>query len=425
MASTHSGPLLAGCLSAFLLAACGGGGGGSDATPVATGGPPQTDSAPVASGPPSPTPASPPASSAPPTSAAPVASTAPTPRITRLIVAGDSLADVGTFGFKFTVQDTGNAAGFPVLPDLVGAAHGLPGGCSHFMDDGTGGVVGRGDPRCTNFAVGGSVILSGSGPQGIPFQLNEAAAALGGRFQPGDLLLVDGGGNDASELAAAYVVGVLSRTGLLAYIAFLAREVSVGDLLGTVPGSNSLARTTLLYMEKAADTLADAIRDRALARGAAQVAVLNVPDVTRTPRFTTAYLKLVQEKGTDEAAAVLATVRQAVGAFNARLQGRLQGDPRVVLVDLHAAIDEELTHGATYGLTDVAHAACPVTGLSSAGLPEWDLRTCTSAALDAATGATPGWWSTWAFSDGFHPTPAGHRLLAATVNRSLAAAWLP
>lgn len=423
MATTHSGPLLAACLAALLLAACGGGG-GSDAVPATEASPPPTEAAPVAVGAPAPAPAAvaPPAAAAP---AAPIASSAPASRITRLIVAGDSLADVGTFGFKFTVQDAASAAGFPIFPELVGTAHGLAGGCSFYMDNGSGGVVARGDPRCTNFAVGGGVILRGSGPQGIPAQLGDAAAALGGHFGPGDLLLVDGGGNDASDLAAAYVVGATSRTGLLAYIAFLAREVGVGDLIATIPGPDSLARTTLLYMEKAADTLADAIHDHALVNGASQIAVLNVPDVTRTPRFTTAYEKLVQDKGTDEAAAVLATVRQAVGAFNARLQDRLQGDARVVVVDLRAAVDEELTHGGTYGLTDVAHAACPVTGQNSAGLPQWDLRTCTSAALDAAAGATPGWWTTWAFSDGFHPTPAGHRLLAATVNQALAAAWLP
>ena len=178
-------------------------------------------------------------------------------------------------------------------------------------------------------------------------------------------------------------------------------------------------------MEKAADTLADAIHDHALVHGATRIALLHIPDVTRTPRFTTAYEKMVQEKGLDEAVAVLATVRQAVTAFNARLQGRLQGDPRVVVVDMRSAVDEELTHGSLYGLTDVAHAACPVTGLNSAGLPQWDLRTCTTSALDAASGgATPGWWTTWAFSDGFHPTPAGHRLLAGTVNQAVSNAWL-
>jgi outer membrane lipase/esterase len=156
------------------------------------------------------------------------------------------------------------------------------------------------------------------------------------------------------------------------------------------------------------------------------VAVLNVPDITFTPLFSAGFAKLVQERGADEATAIQAAVRQAVGTFNARLQSRLGNDKRVVLVDVRAAMDDQIARAGNYGLSDALHAACPVTGVSFAGLPEWTLQTCTSAALDAASpGAAPGWWATWAFSDGFHPTPAGHRLLAATVNQALAgASWL-
>ena len=47
------------------------------------------------------------------------------------------------------------------------------------------------------------------------------------------------------------------------------------------------------------------------------------------------------------------------------------------------------------------------------------------AALDALPGKAPGWWKSYAFSDGFHPTPFGHQLLAASVSRALArAGWL-
>ena len=61
--------------------------------------------------------------------------------VSRVIVAGDSLADVGTFGFKFTVQDAANPAGFPVFPELVAGAYGLSAACSHYMDNGAGGVI--------------------------------------------------------------------------------------------------------------------------------------------------------------------------------------------------------------------------------------------------------------------------------------------
>lgn len=347
--------------------------------------------------------------------------------VSRVIVAGDSLADVGTFGFKYTVQDAANPAGFPVFPELVAAAYGLSATCSHYMDNGAGGVMPRGNPACTNFAVAGGQILPHSdGPQGIPAQLRDAAATVGGRFEPGDLVLLDGGGIDASDLAVAYLAGATSRAGMLAFLAFLAREVDVGALLFTAPGDDSLTRSANLYMEKAADVLADAVVANALDRGATRVAVLNLPDVTLTPRFSAAFARLVQEGAADEATAVQSAVRQAVGAFNTRLQSRLGNDTRVVLIDVRAAVDDQIARAGDYGLSDATHAACPVTGMDFVGLPQWSLPTCTSAALDAALpGAAPGWWATWAFSDGFHPTPAGHRLLAATVNQALAAARWP
>jgi hypothetical protein len=37
-----------------------------------------------------------------------------TPEFKSVVVFGDSLADVGTFGFKFTVQKAGDPKGYPV-----------------------------------------------------------------------------------------------------------------------------------------------------------------------------------------------------------------------------------------------------------------------------------------------------------------------
>ena len=392
----HHGRLLAGCVGVLLLTACGGGGGGDDAVVAAP--------APV---------------TAPGSANAPAASALT--GVSRLIVAGDSLVDVGTFGFKFTVQDSANAVGFSVLPDLVAAAHGLAAGCSHYVDSGTGGVVPRGDSGCTNFAVGGGRILDGDGPLNIRNQLGAVAASM--IFRAGDLLLVEGGANDASDVAAGFLGSVGSRTGTLAFVAFLARRVETGDLLDTIRGDDSLARSATLYMQEAADALADSITTNALDRGAPRVAVLNLPDLTITPRFSSAFERLVQKEGADDANAARNAVRAAIDAFNVRLQGRLGNDPRVVLVDLRTTVADQIARAPLFGLTDAQHAACPVTDTNSAGLPQWALQSCTSASLDAArpAGSAPGWWKSWAFADGFHPTPFGHRLLADSVNRALAA----
>ena len=161
----HRPALLAGCFAALLLTACGGGGGGGDAASVDASTAIDVAAAPDAA--------------AGTTGAAPPVAASLLSGVSRLIVVGDSLADVGTFGFKFTVQDATNPAGFPVLPELVAAAYGLGAACSHYMDDGSGGVVPRGDPNCTNFAVGGARILRADGARDIRNQLSEAAAKIG------------------------------------------------------------------------------------------------------------------------------------------------------------------------------------------------------------------------------------------------------
>ena len=51
--------------------------------------------------------------------------------ITAVKVMGDSLADVGTFGLKFTIQ------GNPTYPDLVARQFGIADGCPFFVFTGT------------------------------------------------------------------------------------------------------------------------------------------------------------------------------------------------------------------------------------------------------------------------------------------------
>ena len=162
------------------------------------------------------------------------------------------------------------------------------------------------------------------------------------------------------------------------------------------------------------------------------MAVLNAPDITLTPRFQAVLGGVAQACGGGTAGATAAAtlqgaIRQWIGAFNSQLKTRVGADTRVALVDFYADFTDEVTNAAAYGLTNATKASCPVVGADSQGLPAYNFPACTSAALDAAppAGAAAGWWQTWAFSDGFHPTPFGHRLLAASVSRALArAGWL-
>jgi outer membrane lipase/esterase len=128
--------------------------------------------------------------------------TAPRTSVTTLRVMGDSLADVGTYGFKFTIQ------GNDTYPERVAQSYGLDKGCNFFSFTGTT-FAPNTKAGCTNYAIGNSVIhpasngFTAADPRGLAVQL--AAATAAGNFAAGDLLLVDGGGNDASALVGAYL----------------------------------------------------------------------------------------------------------------------------------------------------------------------------------------------------------------------------
>ena len=358
--------------------------------------------------------------------------------IARVIVAGDSLPDVGTFGFKFTVQNAADpAAGFPVYPQIIAADYGITSQCNFYRFTGTT-FVANSTPGCTNFAIGGGRVVNpasqggANGPQSIPLQLATAANVVGGTYGATDLVLVDGGGNDAADLVGAYLGAARGPAGVAAYQAFLAQQLPAATIAATLPQTNGAAIAAGLYMQKAADTYYDAIKANTLDKGATHVAVLNVPDITLTPRFRAVLAGVAAANGGGTAGATAAAnlqgaIQQWISGFNTQLRSRINGDTRVALVDFYADFTDEVANPVAYALSNVTQAACPVTGVDSSGLPSYTFPTCTSAALDAAppAGLGTGWWQTWTFSDGFHPTPYGHRLLASSVARALArAGWI-
>ena len=74
------------------------------------------------------------------------------PGITSVKVFGDSLADVGTFGIKFTVQGSESL----IYPERIAQAYGLS-QCNFYVFTGT---TFAANPKtgCTNYAIGGGVI---------------------------------------------------------------------------------------------------------------------------------------------------------------------------------------------------------------------------------------------------------------------------
>lgn len=358
----------------------------------------------------------------------------PRAQISRVVVAGDSLADAGTFGLHFTVQNAADpAAGYPIFPQLVAQDYGINAQCNFFVSA-NGTFAPNATAGCTNFAIGGGRIVTGAAQGGpgsvlaVPVQLATAVNAEGGAWTATDLILVDGGGNDAADLVKAYLGAASGPAGVTAYQTFLAQQLDAATIGATLQQPNGAALAAGLYMQKLADTYYDAIKTNALDKGATHVAVLNIPDITLTPNFAAVLAQVAQANGGGTAGATAAAtlqgaIQQWVSAFNTELRTRIGSDARVAQVDFYADITDDVANPASYGLTNATQPACQATNVD----PNDTFAACTDAALDAAppAGAAAGWWKTWLFADGFHPTPFGHRLLAASVSRALArAGWL-
>jgi len=359
----------------------------------------------------------------------------PRNNISKVVVAGDSLADVGTFGYRFTVQNSADlATGFPVFPMVIAQNFGIASQCNYFVATGASTFTTNATAGCTNFAIGGGRIQNtaagggATGQKSIPLQLSTAVAAAGGAWTSTDLILVDGGGNDAGDLISAYLGAATGAAGANAYAQFLMTLVdapTVQTLLGQ--GATGAAQAAGLYMQKLADKYYDAIKANALDKGATHVAIVNMPDITVTPSFAAVKTQVAAASGGGTAGATAAgnleaAVRQWLVAFNTQLSTRVGADGRVAIVDSFSDVRDQAANPSDYGLTNVAQAAC-VTALNVTT----EAAACTSAKLDAAPppGLAAGWWQTWAFADGLHPTPFGHRLLASSVSRALArAGWL-
>ncbi len=350
--------------------------------------------------------------------------------ISSVRVFGDSLADVGTFsGVKATVQ----GAQSKLYPERVAELYGQT-LCRYFVATGATTFVPNPEPGCTGYAIGGGRINNPTNPASllsIRTQLETAGATT--TYTDKDLLLIDGGGNDAADLVGAYLRAA-SDSGA-AFAGLLGTLIDAGELSGYLSaGPMGQATAGAVYMTKLADAFADAITTHALNRGATRVAVLNAPSITKTPRFQTVLDALASAaaggggNGPEARARAEAMFMSWIEAYNTRLASRFAGNAKVVVIDFYTAFNDQVADPAQFGLKNATTPACPVTGVGGDGLPTYTFATCTDTALSAAppAGATgPDWWKTYAFADGFHPTPAAHQLIAQLISRALSrAGWL-
>ena len=364
--------------------------------------------------------------------------------ITSIKVMGDSLSDVGVFkgiptnGRIFSVQDSASEPNTD-WTERIAALLGVPLLCNFFKYTGAAAAPFSLVPGCTSYAVGGGRINNfnpqtgaGASPFSITYQLQVASSA--GNYKSTDLLLIDGGGNDAADLVGAYLNA--AKDGGASYAAMTGTLIPAGTLAPMLAsGQAGLAQVGGTYMVALADKFYGSIKTNALDKGAERILVLNTPGITNTPRFQMVLGGIAAAYGGGATGAGARAQSEAlfkswVEAFNSRLATLVANDKRIVLVDFYTAFNDQIANPAQYGLTNVTTPACPITGMGSDGLPLYNFQTCTAAALSAMTppaGATGGsnWWQTYAFSDGFHPTPLGYQLMSQLVAKSLATAgWL-
>lgn len=363
--------------------------------------------------------------------------TTPATRITSVKVFGDSLADSGTFRtpagakIRFTVQ----GAGTQIYPERIAAAYGLPAMCPFFLFNGTTFVANPLETGCTNFAIGAARINSidptipAISPQRVGTQI-ATAAAVGGGFSATDLLVIDGGGNDAADLIGGFLTlqqDPTSTTFFNLAASVLTVPVAQGILTAAPDAATGLGQLGGAYMTALAQTFYDQIKAAALDNGAQHVVLINMPGVTKTPRFRAVLAQVAAANGGGATGAAAAAqleglFTQWIQAFNAKLASLVAGDSRIVLTDLFTAFNDEVDHPSQFSLDNVTDPLCAL----SAGLAEFAV--CTEDALTAQTPPAgfsgPNWWRAHLFSDGFHPSPYGHQLFFQRVSLDLARAGL-
>ncbi len=372
------------------------------------------------------------------------ADTTPKISITSVKVFGDSIQDSGTFGYKFTVQDSNN----PIYVERIAATYGQT-LCNFYIFTGTTFAANTAKAGCRNFAIGGGrIIYSGPGasaanPLNVGVQM--ATYAQIGTYADTDLVIIDGGGNDAADLVGAYLAAARDKgASLSALLANLLTPTQIGAALQG--GAATTAAIGGTYMTALANKFSDQIQASVLGKGASKVVVMNMPGITNTPRFqlvldsvAAATAAGAKAQGADAATAAAAGVKARsdsealfkswISAYNTQLASRVGGDAKVLLVDFYTAFNDQIAMPEQFGLTNVKTPACPISGVGSDGLPTYDFPTCTAAALSAKppAGSTGGadWWKTYGFSDGFHPTLYGHQLTQQLIGKALATrGWL-
>jgi outer membrane lipase/esterase len=321
-------------------------------------------------------------------------------RYDSLVSFGDSLSDVGSYrtagiaasgGGKYTV----NGPDGQVWVEQLARTLGLPAPCAAQTGLQASGVFAslaeavRDHPQCTAYAQGGSQVSNPIGPWNAAW-LQSPIPEVAFTGQLGQLTV------PVTAQVAQHLARHGGRFDNKALVTVLA---GANDVL---VNSEGVARQSLTPQDAAAAmaaagaALADLIKTQIVAKGAAHVVVLNLPNIASTPNA------LAAEALMPGARALTDLLTQT---FNTQLATGLQGSgDRVLLVDLYTRNTDQIAQPQQYGLTNVTTPVCNNTFFGVEGFLAPSL-TCTTATT--ITGDV----SRYLFADSVHPTPYGHRLL--------------
>lgn len=325
---------------------------------------------------------------------------------------GDSLSDVGSYrvgtvaalkGGLYTINSdtalnwTAVVAKTYDLPAPCAAQTGLDGFASQGFS-----VPVTNVPNCFNYAQGGSRVTLQPGSANKLFggssavigqltlpvkdQMSTHLAKIGGAYSGNELVTVFAGANDLFIQA-----GIFQAT-----VAALIESGRTPDAAKTTAGN-----AAGLAMSTAAAELAGYVKTLVVGKGAKNVVVLNLPNVSRTPESLAA------------GAETQAFVNRLNTVFNDNLKQSLAGLTEVVLVDTYTESTIQADNPARYGLTNVRDSACGTNVLGG------------SALVCNASNLNPGDVSRYLYSDGVHPTPYGYELLAKFVVSAMIKSGFP
>ena len=180
-----------------------------------------------------------------------------------------------------------------------------------------------------------------------------------------------------------------------------------GNAAGAKAGADyAAAQGPLLVasMKQAGTELVALVKDQIIAKGANYVIVNNLPDVAGTP------------SGLSKDANTKALINAMVSAFNGELSGGLNGNAKVLLVDVFKVSNDQGTNPGPYGLTNVSETACD---LNAPGNILGSSLVCNGTNLKA------GDVSHYSYADDVHPTPFNNLLLARYVAKDMVVrGWL-